>query len=169
MKDSCLPVCTKLTKDVDPVPLLFKLLSKTVASIGCESDESLLDECCSLSNQFLIPSIDLTLKARGVASPILFSNILPLQFQYFTAAPFLKYNVKTHVVDGTVDCKGERRMDTIRYICFGPESKNNESIKLCTRCSGKFLHTTFKSPSTRAWDSKWCEKCICGGHWRLGQ
>ena len=38
----------------------------------------LVDECCQLSSQLVIPDIGLSLPARGLASPLLF-NPLPLQ------------------------------------------------------------------------------------------
>lgn len=37
-----------------------------------------IDECCQLSSQLIIPEIGLSLPARGLASPIIFSQ-LPLQ------------------------------------------------------------------------------------------
>ncbi|XP_074596613.1 mediator complex subunit 16 isoform X2 [Brevipalpus obovatus] len=167
LQENCLPMCTKLTKDVDVVASAFKLLSKAVATLGSESDETFLDECCSLPNQFLIPQLDLTLKARGVASPIMFNNN-QLNFQYFADAPFLDYHIKTHVVDGTVNCKAGKKIDSIRHICLGSKRSSNESVRICTRCSALSLYTNYKSPSTKIWDSRWYSNCICGGNWKLG-
>ena len=159
---------TQLNNEIDILALIFKLLSKTASSLGSELDENFLDECCSLPNQVLISQLDLTFKAIGVASPALFMNTLPLEFLYLEEAKFLKYSIKTHTVDGAVDCNTYRKRDSIRHIILGNSNIDHSNLRSCTRCSVvSLIQPFFKSPSTRAWDQRWCSHCICGGHWRL--
>lgn len=142
-------------------------MTKTVSSIGTDLDENFLDECCSLSNQVLITQLDLTYKANGIASPALFTNTLPFEFFYFEDASFLKYLIKSHTVDGAVDCSIFRKTDSVRHIILNNVNSDQSNLRCCTRCSAvSLIQPYFKSPSTRAWDQRWCSNCICGGFWR---
>lgn len=152
--------------NLDVISILFKLLSKTVFLSA--NDESLLDECCLLSNQVLIPQLDLYLKAIGVASPSLFTNSLPLNFEYFVEAQFLKYNIKTHQVDGAINCKAGRKFDVVRHVCLGSANGEVYNQRACTRCSSvSMVKPITRSAATRAWDQRWIKNCLCGGHWRV--
>lgn len=166
INESCLPIFTKLSDNIDVIALLFKLLSRTVTAVGLEPDETLLDECCLLSNQVIIPQMDLALKAVGVASPALFTNSLPLQFEYCSEPEFLKYNIKTYPIDGAVNCIMGRKMDVVRHISLGTGKTEGLPQRQCTRCSAtSLLHPIFRSPATRAWDQRWIRNCPCGGNW----
>ncbi|RWS13475.1 mediator of RNA polymerase II transcription subunit 16-like protein [Dinothrombium tinctorium] len=174
LNEKCLPVFTKLTSDdADVIELLFKLLTKTVLSIGSEPDESLLDECCLLPNQVLIPQLDFTLKAIGVASPALFTNPHPLTFEYYNEAPFLKYNVKSFTLNGAVMCNTGCKIDAVRHISLGNLCNESSNVRSCTRCVAvSLIQSIYKSPAhgitSRAWDQRWFKNCICGGNWKLG-
>ncbi|CAG2118094.1 unnamed protein product [Medioppia subpectinata] len=165
INSGCLPVFTKMENDLDVISLLFKLLSKTVTE---RLDEKLLDECCLLPNQVLIPHLDLCLKAIGVASPALFTNALPLQFDYFSEPSFLKFTAKTHSIDGAVNCYAGRRIDVVRYVGLGASNQESSNLRSCSRCNAvSLLKPIMRSPATRAWDQRWIKNCLCGGHWRV--
>lgn len=182
INEACLPVFTRLSGELDVISHLFKLLTKRVSSLSSgEVDESLLDDCCLLPNQVLISQLDLTLKARGFASPCLFSNLTPFTNCYYYDEPsFLKYHIKTHIIDGAVVCNFNRRVDAVRHISLGP--LNNESpfgsgdsryqrhnnIRYCTRCTALSLvpsNPLSRYPSTRAWEQRFYRSCVCSGTW----
>ena len=146
--------------NLDVISLLFKLLSKSVATPD-KLDETLLDECCLLPNQVLIPHLELCLKAIGVASPVLFSNSLPLQFDYFSDPPFLKFTAKTHTIDGAVNCYAGRRLDVVRYVALGAVNQESCNLRSCTRCNAvSLLRPVMRSPATRAWDQRWDQELL---------
>lgn len=161
-----LPTFTRLSDNVDVIALLFRLLTKAAMSVGAEPDESLLDECCLLPNQVLIPQMDLTLKAVGVVSPALFTNTLPLNCTFFHEPSFLKYNIKTHVIEGAVTNNLRRKMDAVRHISLGPLACESSNVRNCSRCTAvSLLHSLFKTQMTRSWDQRWVRNCLCGGNW----
>lgn len=168
MNSSCLPTILKIQDNVDAIALIFKLLSKLVASSTDKFDESLVDDCCLLPNQVQIPQMDLCPKSIGIASPCLYSNSLPLEFEYGTEPAFMKYNVKVHTIDGGVNSFGNRKMDVVRYVALGRIDETSSNIRSCTRCSSVSLRKTpIRSPAARAWEQQWSRKCFCGGSWRI--
>jgi len=167
VNESSLPVFTRLTENFDVIATLFRLLTKAVNSVGADPDESLLDECCLLPNQVLIPQMDLTQKAIGIASPALFTNSLPLNCVYFTEPAFLKYSIKAHSVDGAVINTLRRKIDAVRHISLGPIDCESSNVRCCSRCTAvSLLHSIFKNAITRSWDQRWVRNCLCGGNWR---
>ena len=175
INEFCLPVFTRLSGDdrqLDVIAHLFKLLTKRIQSIGGEPDEVLLDECCLLPNQVLITQVDFSLKSRGISSPCLYSNSIPFNCIYFTDPSFLKYNIKTHTIDGAVICNSNRRMDVVRHVSLGPvhmDSWNAAKVRLCTRCNAISLIPNLSSlrtqPTSRSWEQRFSKACPCGGSW----
>lgn len=169
INSSCLPIFTKLQENLDVVSLLFKLLSKIVSCMD-QLDDTLLDECCLLPNQVLIPQLDLCLKAIGIASPALFGNNLPLQLEYFTEPLCLKYSVKTHSIDGSINYNSGRKLDVVRYVGLGAITGDAPNLRSCSRCNSlSLLKPILRSPATRAWDQRWAKNCLCGGNWRINR
>lgn len=169
INEGSLPIFTRLNDNVDVIALLFRLLTKAAISVGADTDESLLDECCLLPNQVLIPQMDLTLKAIGIASPAMFGSALPLNcifFQDVHNSSTLKYNIKTPVVDGAVSSNLRRKMDAVRHISLGPLACESSNIRNCSRCTAvSLLHSLFKTPMARSWDQRFARNCLCGGNW----
>ncbi|XP_055948593.1 mediator of RNA polymerase II transcription subunit 16-like [Argiope bruennichi] len=163
LNESCLPVFTKMAENLDVLSLLFKLLTKTLLAHGSEPDDSLLDECSLLPNQVLIPIIELGTQAFGVASPALFMNSLPLQFEYYSQPEFLKYNSKVPTIEGTIP--QNHKSDIVRHVSLG---RNPTHVRQCTRCySSSMLKAGARSAATRAWDQRWLRCCPCGGQWKF--
>ncbi|XP_077525198.1 mediator complex subunit 16 [Amblyomma americanum] len=163
ISESCLPAYTKMTDNLDVLSLLFKLLTKTLLNHGSEPDETLLDECCLLPSQILIPSIDLGNHTEGVASPALFLNSLPMQFEFGIPPDFLHVPSKLHPVEGSVSMPS--KMDIVRHISLGT---NPASARHCTRCfSMSMVRPGVKAGTIRAWEQRWVRFCPCGGQWRL--
>lgn len=80
LKPQCLPVFARSAENLDILATLFRLLTRLALNPN-EPDEVLLDECCLLPSQVLIPQIQFISSQYSVASPIIFytSNInLPL-------------------------------------------------------------------------------------------
>lgn len=163
-----MPSFIKLHDNLDVISLIFKLLSRIVASLPEKIDESIVDECCVLPNYVIIPQMDLCPKSIGVASPALFTNTFPLIYGYGEEPLSMKYNVKVHTIDGATNYYGNRKMDVLRYIAIGTIDENSTSTRCCTRCSSvSLLKTPMRSPAARAWDQQWIKKCFCGGYWRI--
>lgn len=163
LNESCLPVFTKMADNLDVLSLLFKLLTKVLLSHGSEPEDTLFDECSLLPNQVLVPTIELGTHAQGVASPALFMNSLPLQFEYHCQPEFLRYTSKVHSIEGTIP--QQHIVDIVRHVSLG---YNPAAVRQCTRCcSSSMLKAGTRSAATRAWDQRWLRFCPCGGQWRL--
>ncbi|XP_057376499.1 mediator of RNA polymerase II transcription subunit 16-like [Daphnia carinata] len=155
IRHSCLPTFSYM-ENVDVIATLFRILTRLLQT--SEPDESLLDECCQLSSQLIIPDIGLSLPARGIASPMLF-NQLPLQYEYGIhpeETSLAKY-------DGV---EGESKVDSIRHVYLGPKPHN---VRYCSRCKGisiivKGLRVG-RSAAAKSWDMRWQMSCPCRGMW----
>lgn len=177
VNESCLPVFIKLN-DNDVIACLYKLLTKSLSFTNSEPDDQLLDECCNLPNNVLIPQLDLTLKARGILSPPLYFQEWPLTLNYGKKASSLSYQSKAytmHNIDGAINFNLTNKVDVIRRIGLGnlenlnSQVKNSTNIRICTRCESiSLLDTLIKTPATSAWDTTWKKQCLCGGHYLLG-
>nr|XP_030701414.1 mediator of RNA polymerase II transcription subunit 16 isoform X3 [Globicephala melas] len=92
LKPSCLPVYTATSDTQDSMSLLFRLLTKLW--ICCrdegptsEPDEALVDECCLLPSQLLIPSLDWLPVSDGLVSRLQPKQPLRLHFGKPPALP----------------------------------------------------------------------------------
>ena len=182
INESCLPLFTRLSGDLDVIAHLFKMLTVRVGTVGSEADESLLEECYRLPNQVLVNQPCLPLKARGVASPALYSiasnhsgnnhqgSHLPFQFNYFVECPQLKCNFKTYVIEGAVMYNLQRNMDVIRHLNLGRVNPNKHpNLKKCSRCQSMSqiqANVGTRTHAIRAWDQRFAMKCICSGWWQ---
>lgn len=163
IKQSCQPSFTKTSDNLDVIALVFKLLSKALNSYGVEPDDNFLDECCLLPSQVLIPTLNLGVEARGVASPALFLNSLPLLFEFGSVPSFMKYRLENNMVEGSIPTN--QLYDNVRHTYLG---SHPSQYKQCARCSCmSMLKSLPKSTATKAWDQRWARSCPCGGHWKL--
>lgn len=171
INESCLPIFTRLSGDLDVIGQLFRLLTIRVSSLNSNSepDEGFLEECYRLPNQVLVNQPELTLKARGVASPALFlPNSLPFVFNYFNEPLQTKTHIKTHVIEGAVMYNLKRHVDVIRHLSISPLQLEGPNVRKCTRCRSMSLVQSAlvtRFPSIRAWDHRFSRKCICSGSW----
>ncbi|GFW33126.1 mediator of RNA polymerase II transcription subunit 16 [Trichonephila clavipes] len=100
--------------------------------------------------------------SSGVASPALFMNSLPLQFEYHSQPEFLRYNSKVHTIEGTIP--QNHKIDIVRHVSLG---RNPSHVRQCTRCySTSMVKAGARSAATRAWDQRWLRCCPCGGQWQ---
>lgn len=167
----CLPIFTRLSGDDDVIGLLFRLTTQRVSSLtsNSEPDEVFLEECYRLPNKVLVNQPELTLKARGVASPALFlPNSLPFIFNYFTEPIQTKTHIKTHVIEGAVMYNLKRQVDVIRHLSISPLQLEGPNVRKCTRCRSMSLVQSAlvtRFLSIRAWDHRFSKKCVCSGSW----
>uniref|UniRef100_A0A672QWM8 Mediator of RNA polymerase II transcription subunit 16 n=1 Tax=Sinocyclocheilus grahami TaxID=75366 RepID=A0A672QWM8_SINGR len=85
LKPGCLPIYTATSDNQDSMFLLFRLLTKLWLCSRDEShpqdpDETLIDECCLLPSQLLVPSMDWLPINDGVITKIQSKHPLRLQF-----------------------------------------------------------------------------------------
>ncbi|XP_067002981.2 mediator of RNA polymerase II transcription subunit 16 isoform X2 [Anabrus simplex] len=162
LRQSCLPVFVRSAENLDVLALLFKLLSRLVQS-GTEPDENLLDECCLLPSQVMIPQLNPPAKFTAVASPALFFQNLPIQLEFGVEPECLFFVPDLSPVEGTMQT--EQTVDSIRHIYLG---KQPLVVKQCCRCGAKAqVHSMIRTAAIRAWDQRWARACRCGGHWRI--
>lgn len=163
IRSSCLPYFTKTSENLDVVSLLFRLLTRTLICHGNEPDENLIDECCLLPSQVLVPQLNLATDGLGVASPALSMTSLPLPFEYECEPEFMKYIHDPITLEGTIPTL--QKYDIVRHIFMGASPP---TYKQCTRCASvSMVKGSPKSAATRAWDQRWARACPCGGQWKL--
>ncbi|KAJ9590030.1 hypothetical protein L9F63_016846, partial [Diploptera punctata] len=147
LRQSCLPVFVRSAETVDVLSLLFRLLSRLIQSP--EPDETLLDECCLLPNQVMIPQLNPPTKIVAVASPALFYQSLPIQLEFGTDPESLLFVPDLNPVEGAMQT--EQTVDSIRHIYLG---KQPLMVKQCCRCGCKAqVQSMTRTAAIRAWGS----------------
>ncbi|XP_075213152.1 mediator complex subunit 16 [Lycorma delicatula] len=161
LRTSCLPVFVRSTENLDVLGLLFKLLSRLVQS--SESDDALIDECCLLPSQVMIPPLNTATAITAITSPSLFYQALPIHLEYGVEPDCLLFIPELNPLEGSTAL--EQTVDTIRHIYLGQQPL---VVKQCCRCGGKAqLQSCTRTAAIRAWDQRWARACRCGGHWRV--
>uniref|UniRef100_A0AC11BJV4 Mediator complex subunit 16 n=1 Tax=Ovis aries TaxID=9940 RepID=A0AC11BJV4_SHEEP len=166
LKPSCLPVYTATSDTQDSMSLLFRLLTKLW--ICCrdegptsEPDEALVDECCLLPSQLLIPSLDWLPVSDGLVSRLQPKQPLRL---HFGKAPALPGGSSSLQLDGLIRVPGQPKMDHLRRLHLG--AYPTEACKACTRCGCvTMLKSPNKTTAVKQWEQRWIKNCLCGGLW----
>nr|XP_020745954.1 mediator of RNA polymerase II transcription subunit 16 isoform X2 [Odocoileus virginianus texanus] len=166
LKPSCLPVYTATSDTQDSMSLLFRLLTKLW--ICCrdegptsEPDEALVDECCLLPSQLLIPSLDWLPVSDGLVSRLQPKQPLRL---HFGKAPALPGGSTGLQLDGLIRAPGQPKMDHLRRLHLG--AYPTEACKACTRCGCvTMLKSPNKTTAVKQWEQRWIKNCLCGGLW----
>ncbi|XP_008557863.1 mediator of RNA polymerase II transcription subunit 16 [Microplitis demolitor] len=166
LRPSCLPVFFRSADNLDVLGLLFRLLSKLVQSSGDTSqriDDGLIDDCCLLPNQIMIPQLHQANGITAIASPVLFYQSLPLQLEFNTEPEHLLFVPELNQIEGCMH--SGQSVDIIRHVYLG---KQPLVVKQCTRCGGKAqVQNMTRTAAIRAWDLRWARSCRCGGIWRI--
>jgi mediator of RNA polymerase II transcription subunit 16 len=161
LRPQCLPVFWRSADNLDILATLFRLLTK-LAPKPTDPDDQLLDECCLLPNQVLIPQIQLNTPRTSLSSPILMNTALPLQFEYNVECDLLEFTPELHYVEGCL--MNNSIIDSIRYIQLGKSSAN---LRRCSRCgSYSSLKSVARTAAMKGWELRW-NTCKCGGFWKL--
>ncbi|KAJ8679407.1 hypothetical protein QAD02_015194 [Eretmocerus hayati] len=165
LRPSCLPVFLKSADNIDVLGLIFQLLSRVVHTSNDtqQMDDQLIDDCCHLPDQIMIPPIHQVNSVTAVATPILFfQNFSPLQFEY-GAEPDLTFNVEMNPIQGCLH--NGQIIDAVRHVYLG---KQPLLVKQCTRCGAQSqIHSTNRIAAIRSWEQRWSRGCPCGGIWRI--
>lgn len=161
LRPQCLPVFSRSADNLDILATLFRLLTK-LAPKPTDPDDQLLDECCLLPNQVLIPQIQLNTPRTSLSSPVLVNVALPLQFEYNVECDQLEFTPELHYVEGCL--MNNSIIDSIRYIQLG---KNSANLRRCSRCgSYSSLKSVARTAAMKGWEQRW-NTCKCGGFWKL--
>lgn len=161
LRPSCLPVFVRSVENLDVLALLFKLLSRLVQSP--EPDDNLIDECCLLPSQVMIPPLNISTSIIAITSPALFYQTLPIHLEYGVEPDNLLFVPEITPIEGAITT--DQTVDTIRHIFLGHQPL---VVKQCCRCGGKAqLQSCMRTAAMRAWDQRWARACRCGGHWRV--
>uniref|UniRef100_A0A8B9KUS3 Mediator of RNA polymerase II transcription subunit 16 n=1 Tax=Astyanax mexicanus TaxID=7994 RepID=A0A8B9KUS3_ASTMX len=167
LKPGCLPIYTATSDNQDSMSLLFRLLTKLWLCSRDEShpqepDETLLDECCLLPSQLLVPSMDWLPINDGVITKIQSKHQLRLQFGKPYTLPGLNPNSQMEIFSRS---PASQRMDNLRCLHMG--ICPTEESKACTRCGCvTMLRSPNKTNAMKQWEQRWIKNCLCGGLWR---
>ncbi|XP_020707850.2 mediator of RNA polymerase II transcription subunit 16 isoform X1 [Athalia rosae] len=167
LRPACLPVFLRSTDNLDALALLFRLLSRLVQPNGDtqqqQVDDSLVDECCLLPNQIMIPQLHQTNNITAIATPMLFSQSLPIQLEFGVEPEYLVFVPELNPIEGCMH--SGQIVDSIRHLYLG---KQPLLVKQCSRCGGKAqVQNIMRTAAIRAWDQRWARTCRCGGLWRV--
>ncbi|XP_077573862.1 mediator of RNA polymerase II transcription subunit 16 isoform X4 [Stigmatopora nigra] len=120
-----------------------------------EPDESLIDECCLLPSQLLVPALDWLPVNDGVMVKLQGKQPVRLRFGKSASSP-----------DPLGRSAGSQRTDNLRCVHMGVCP--TEDSKACTRCGCvTMLRSPNKSNAMKQWEQRWIKNCLCGGLWRL--
>ncbi|KAJ7308290.1 hypothetical protein JRQ81_008820 [Phrynocephalus forsythii] len=167
LKPTCLPIYTATSDTQDSMSLLFRLLTKLW--ICCrdethpsEPDDSLIDECCLLPSQLLIPSLDWLPVNDAIICKL--QNKQPVRLQ-FGKPPALSGHAASLQLDAFARAPGQPKVDHLRRIYLG--TYPTEDCKSCTRCGCvTMLHSPNKATAVKQWEQRWIKNCLCGGLWK---
>ncbi|XP_051957194.1 mediator of RNA polymerase II transcription subunit 16-like [Xyrauchen texanus] len=166
LKPGCLPTYTATSDNQDSMSLLFRLLTKLWLCSRDDShpqdpDETLIDECCLLPSQLLVPSMDWLPINDGVITKIQSKQPLRLQFGKLYSLSGVNPNAQVEVFRNPAS----QRMDHLRCLHLGISP--TEDSKACTRCGCvTMLRSPNKTNAMRQWEQRWIKNCLCGGLWR---
>ncbi|CAD7077614.1 unnamed protein product [Hermetia illucens] len=157
----CLPVFHRSGENLDILATLFRLLSR-LALNPSEPDE-LLDECCLLPSQVLIPQLQNITSFTTVTSPLLHMNTLPICLSFHVEPECLKFWRDNSPIEGGITNDG--MVDSVRNLLLG---KKPAIARKCLRC-GTYTSegVEAKTAAMRAWEQRWANNCRCGGFWVL--
>ncbi|XP_055912808.1 mediator of RNA polymerase II transcription subunit 16 [Eupeodes corollae] len=157
----CLPMFLKSIENLDILATLFRLLTR-LALNPSEPDEVLLDECCVLPTQVLIPQLQTTTSNVSLNSPLIFYKPPPLFFTYNVELDFIKVFNEQPQIEGFLCNDGV--LDSVRNIQLG---KKPVAVRQCLRCGAFNSFTSVaKTAAMKAWEQRW-NRCRCGGYWKL--
>ncbi|XP_043279693.1 mediator of RNA polymerase II transcription subunit 16 [Venturia canescens] len=167
LRPSCLPVFLRSADNLDVLARLFRLLSKLVQPNGDtqqpQIDDSLIDDCCLLPNEIMIPQFHQGNSITGLSTPVIFYQSLPLQLEYGVEPEQLLFLPELNPIEGCMH--SGQIVDNIRHLYLG---KLPLVVKQCTRCGGKAqVPNMTRTAAIRAWDQRWTRACRCGGTWRI--
>lgn len=163
MKPTCLPVFSRSADNLDILATLFRLLTK-LAPKPDAPDEALLDECCLLPSQVLIPQVHLNSPKCSLSSPILSNLQLPLQLSYFIEYEPLEFTPDYHAsyVEGCL-MNHSSLIDSVRYLHLS----KNSGRKRCVRCSAySSIKSIARSSAMKSWENRYDTCNLCNGKWR---
>ncbi|XP_061634521.1 mediator of RNA polymerase II transcription subunit 16 isoform X2 [Phyllopteryx taeniolatus] len=161
LKPGCLPTFTATSDSQDSLQLLFRLLTKLWLCSRDDAppqdpDESLIDECCLLPSQLLVPGMDWLPVNDGVIVKL--QGKQPIRLHFGKSAALA-------TPDGTGRTAGCQRTDNLRCVHMGVCP--TEDSKACTRCGCvTMLRSPNKSNAMKQWEQRWIKNCLCGGLWR---
>uniref|UniRef100_A0A1Q3G3Z3 Mediator of RNA polymerase II transcription subunit 16 n=1 Tax=Culex tarsalis TaxID=7177 RepID=A0A1Q3G3Z3_CULTA len=162
LNPQCLPVFSRSTDNLDILVTLFRLLTKLSLNPN-EPDDLLLDECCLLPNQVLIPQLQFVPSRTMIASPLLPHVSLPVICDYGVENETLKFCPEIPIVEGGLS--NDNVIDSVMYLQLG---RKPPSLRRCSRCgSCSSPISVAKTPAMKAWEQRWIDKCRCNGFWRL--
>ncbi|XP_046905329.1 mediator of RNA polymerase II transcription subunit 16 isoform X2 [Hypomesus transpacificus] len=154
------------TPDKSPGDRLTEICAKNTDTARDEGhpqdpDEALIDECCLLPSQLLVPSMDWLPVNDGVICKLQGKQPLRLQFSKPYSLP-LNSNSQVEVFSRIA---GAQRMDNLRCLHMGVSP--TEESKACTRCGCvTMLRSPNKTNAMKQWEQRWIKNCLCGGLWR---
>uniref|UniRef100_A0A8C7SF26 Mediator of RNA polymerase II transcription subunit 16 n=1 Tax=Oncorhynchus mykiss TaxID=8022 RepID=A0A8C7SF26_ONCMY len=161
LKPGCLPIYTATSDNQDSMSLLFRLLTKLWLGSRDEGhpqepDEPLIDECCLLPSQLLVPSMDWLPVNDGIICKLQGKQPLRLQFGKPYSLPGLNSTAQVEIFSRS---PGAQRMDNLRCLHMGVCP--TEESKACTRCGCvTMLRSPNRTNAMKQWEQRWIKNCL---------
>nr|XP_039257830.1 mediator of RNA polymerase II transcription subunit 16-like [Styela clava] len=170
LKSACSPVFCCFDDHIDGLSYIFKLLTEVYRAVSMGETQgripdNIIDECCLLPNQILIPSIDIIKPVDGVLQRL---SVIPMpyRFEYDRKPPCSSLSNKISINKSSFlkphDDSG--KIDNLRRIFLGKSPV--AALKTCTRCGMLSLLNPFPQSNIEFWDKRFTSYCICGGSWQ---
>uniref|UniRef100_A0A1B0CL25 Mediator of RNA polymerase II transcription subunit 16 n=1 Tax=Lutzomyia longipalpis TaxID=7200 RepID=A0A1B0CL25_LUTLO len=162
LKEQCLPIFAR-ADSLDILSTVFRLLTRLAFNPN-EPDDMLLDECCLLPSQVMIPQLPFVTMRVSVASPLLANLSLPLYFEYNVEPECLKFSVDNNPMENG-GVSNDSVVDSVRHLQLG---KMPPMLRKCCRCgAATAMNSVARTAAMKAWEQRWSSGCRCGGFWRL--
>lgn len=165
---TCLPHFTTLSPNFDCLHHLFRLLTKVWMirndKRNIDADEGLIDECCLLPSQVMIPQVDQALFGDTNYHSSIFFQDHPQKYTFSHVARHASSSIFQIVLaDGSV--VPQQRRDVVRFVNLGISP--SQQLRECLRCGCiSLLEGPSTVPALLAWDLRWAKACPCGGQWK---
>ena len=164
---TCLPHFTTTSSNFDCLAQLFKLLTKVWLSRreggGVDFDESIIDECCLLPSQVMVPPVNQGLFGNMDYDNSIFAQQHPVTYTFGEVPTHAVQPANVQLPDGQQMCN--QKIDVVRQVSLG--SLPPHPTRQCSRCGLLSLMAPLtKVPAVCAWDLRWTQHCLCGGHWK---
>lgn len=167
---SCLPQFTITSQNQDTLADLYKLLTRAWLALkdinsGREFDDNLIDECCLLQSQVLIPCVDQGLFGNITYGNSIFTLPHPISCTFGETPTSIKGSgqPQTWLPEGFH--VSQQQKDIVHNLSLGTEPV--QPFKQCSRCAClTIISGSTQFGELKSWDMRWMKSCMCGGQWK---
>lgn len=165
---TCLPHFTSTSSNFDCLAQLFKLLTKVWLvrreSNSGEFEEGIIDECCLLKSQVIVPPLHQGVLGRLDYHSSILAQQHPVSYTFGEVPSHCARPSTVPLPDGQPMCS--QKVDMVRQVTLGVSPPGD--MRQCSRCGAYSVQKPpGKNSALKAWELRWSKACLCGGHWKL--